>query len=161
MAELTGKVIAVLPLASGVSNRTGKEWASQDYVIEEQNARYPQRVCFKVFGSDKIQQFALQLGDIVTVKLELGCREYNGKWYNEINCWSVERPQAAQPMPQAQSQPPQPQNYAPAEQWQQPAPQPQGYAQQQQPQYPPQGDYQQPAPVQQQQAPQRDEDLPF
>lgn len=156
MAELTGKVIAVLPLASGVSNRTGKEWASQEYVIEEENARYPQRVCFKVFGSDKIQQFALQLGDIVTVKLELGCREYNGKWYNEINCWSVERPQAAQPMPQAQSQPPQPQ-----------MPPQQDYAQQVQPQvpyaqptYPPQGGYQQPAP-QPQQAPQREEDLPF
>lgn len=149
MAELTGKVIAVLPLASGVSNRTGQEWASQEYVIEEVNVRYPQRVCFRVFGRDKIEQYALQMGEIVTVKLELGCREHNGKWYNEINCWSVERPQAAQPMPQAQSQPPQPQNYAPAEQWQQPAPQ-QSYAQQPQAPFPPQGAGYQQAPPQQQ-----------
>ncbi len=135
MAELTGKVIAVLPLASGVSNRTGKEWASQDYVIEEQNARFPQRVCFKVFGSDKIQQFALQLGEIVTVKLELGCHENNGKWYNDINCWSVERPQY-QPMMQTQPQHIQ-QQFAPT---QQPIPQPQqAYAQHPQAQYPPQG----------------------
>lgn len=132
MAELTGKVIAVLPLASGVSNRTGKEWASQEYVIEEQDARYPQRVCFKVFGSDKIQQFALQVGDVVTVKLELGSREYNGKWYNEINCWSVERPQAVQPQMQQQpqgsapqppqQQPPQQGGYQPAQAVQQPFP---------------------------------------
>lgn len=156
MAELTGKVIAVLPLASGVSNRTGKEWASQEYVIEEQNARYPQRVCFKVFGSDKIQQFALQLGEIVIVKLELGAREYNGKWYNEINCWNVERPQM-QGIPQQQNNrpPQQPQNYAPAGQWQQPAPQPQGYAQQPQTPYPPQGGGFQQAPQQQ------GGDLPF
>lgn len=168
MAELTGKVIAVLPLASGVSNRTGKEWASQDYVIEEQNARFPQRVCFKVFGSDKIQQFALQLGEIVTVKLELGCHETNGRWYNDINCWSVERAQMQGIPPQQNNIPPQqsyqspqppqqPQNYAPAGQWQQPAPQPQGYAPQQQsyaqqPQapFPPQGAGYQQAPPQQQ-----------
>ncbi len=144
MAEIKGKIIAVLPLASGVSNRTGNRWESQDYVIEEQNARYPQRVVFKVFGSEKIQQFALQLGDVVTVKLELGAREHNGKWYNDINCWSVERAQTGQ-----QTQQMQPQNYAPAGQWQQPAPQPQqGYAAPQQPLYPqqqPQGGYQQPA----------------
>lgn len=159
MAELTGKVIAVLPLASGVSNRTGKEWASQDYVIEEQNARFPQRVCFKVFGSDKIQQFALQLEEIVTVKLELGCHENNGKWYNDINCWSVERAQSVQPQMQQHVQ----HQYAPQQPYQspqppqQPAPQQQGYAPQQQsyaqqPQapFPPQGAGYQQAPPQQQ-----------
>lgn len=138
MAELTGKVIAMLPLASGVSDRTGNSWASQEYVVEEQNVRYPQRVCFKVFGSDKIQQFALQLGEIVTVKLELGAREYKDKWYNEINCWGVERRNVAQPQMQARPlQPLQQQNHTVTEQWQPPLPQPQGYVQQAQ--YPPQG----------------------
>ncbi|MDE5987278.1 MAG: DUF3127 domain-containing protein [Prevotella sp.] len=128
MAELKGKVIAVLPLASGISNRTGKEWASQEYVIEENDVRYPQRTCFKVFGSDKIQQFALQLGDIVTVKLELGAREHNGKWYNEINCWSVERGQTTRPIPQPQrllqnmQHSPQQGGYQPAQPVQQPFP---------------------------------------
>lgn len=153
MAELTGKVIAVLPLASGVSNRTGNSWASQEYVIEEQNARLPQRVCFKVFGSDKIQQFALQVGDVVTVKLELGAREHNGRWYNEINCWNVERLHPTQPQYQSQPQV-QPQNNTPTEQWQQPAPQPQGYVPQPQYPYPPQGGgYQQAQP--------QDSGLPF
>ena len=174
MAEIRGQIIAVLPLASGVSNRTGKEWASQEYVIEEKDTRYPQRVCFRVFGSEKIQQYNLQLNDVVTVKLELACREYNGKWYNEINCWDVERPQMMQPqmpiqqvqqpqqqyvqdVPQQQPQqvqqipqpqqpmPQQPQNYAPAGAWQQPAPQ-----------YQPQSGYQQSA-IQQQGY----EDVPF
>lgn len=153
MAELTGKVIAVLPLASGVSNRTGNEWASQEYVIEEQNARYPQRVCFKVFGRDKIQQYALQLGEVVTVKLEFGCREHNGKWYNEINCWNVERQQAFQQQPATQMQGSQ---YSPQQPQQGYAQPQQGYAVQPQQgftpptvdQYgnpiPPQGGYQQP-----------------
>lgn len=133
MAELTGKVIAVLPLANGVSSKTGKEWASQEYVIEEQNARYPQRVCFEVFGSEKIQQFALQLGDVVTAKFELGAREYNGRWYNKISCWGVERSLAAQPAQQTTQQVQQ-QPYT-----QSPQPQPQGYAPQPQDPYPPQG----------------------
>lgn len=163
MAELTGKVIAVLPLASGVSNRTGNEWASQEYVIEEVDVRYPQRVCFRIFGRDKIEQYNIFPDEIITVKLEFGCREHNGKWYNEINCWSVERPNAAQhvqqvqPMQQQVQQPyaPQPQQqYAP----QQPqqgyaapqqgcAPQPQGFVPPTVDQYgnpaPPQGGYQQ------------------
>ena len=32
--ELTGKIIAVLPAAQGVSQRTGNPWMSQEYVID-------------------------------------------------------------------------------------------------------------------------------
>lgn len=130
MAELTGKVIAVLPFASGVSNRTGNEWASQEYVIEEVGVQYPQRLCFRIFGRDKIQQYAIFPDEIIKVHFNFNCREHNGKWYNEINCWNVERQQAAQPIPQPQPVQQQQQNNAPAGQWQQTAPQPQGYAQQ-------------------------------
>lgn len=140
MAELTGKVIAVLPLASGVSNRTGNEWASQEYVIEEVGVQYPQRLCFRIFGRDKIQQYAIFPDEIIKVHFSFSCREHNGKWYNEINCWNVERPQAEQPIPQTHpvqqqfsptQQPiPQTQNNAMAGQWQNTAPHPQEYAQQ-------------------------------
>ena len=39
--ELTGKIIAVLPANSGVSNRTGNPWMSQEFVIEVPG-QYPQ-----------------------------------------------------------------------------------------------------------------------
>lgn len=150
MAELTGKVTAVLPMASGVSKRTGSEWVSQEYVIEEQGVSHPQRVCIKLLGRDRIEMHALQVGDMVTARLELRCREYEGKWYNEVYCWSVERLDAAQPQPQPQQmqyvqQPAQPQ-YTP-QQPQQGYVQPQAFTPPTVDQYgnpiPPQGGYQQ------------------
>lgn len=168
MAELTGKVIAVLPLESGVSNRTGNEWASQEYVIEEVGVQYPQRLCFRVFGKDKIQQYSIFPDEIIKVNFSFNCREHNGKWYNEINCWNVERPQAAQPTQQQIAQQVQQQVQQGYEQSTQPQPQypaqqgyeatQQGYAPQPQVQhqYPPQGWYQQAPPTQSQQ-----DGLPF
>ena len=47
--DLTGKIIAVLPASSGVSQRTGNSWMSQDYVIEVPG-QYPRKCLFRVFG---------------------------------------------------------------------------------------------------------------
>ena len=46
--ELTGKIIAVLPANSGVSNRTGNPWMSQEFVIEVPG-QYPRKCVFRVF----------------------------------------------------------------------------------------------------------------
>ena len=51
--ELAGKVIAVLEPRGGVS-KNGNEWKVQEYVIETHD-QYPRRMCFDVFGADKIQ----------------------------------------------------------------------------------------------------------
>ena len=53
--ELTGKVIAVLEARSGISKSSGNPWKMQDYVIET-NEQFPRRMCFNVFGEDKINQ---------------------------------------------------------------------------------------------------------
>ena len=55
--ELAGKVIAVLEPRGGVS-KNGNEWKVQEYVIETHD-QYPRRMCFDVFGADKIQQLTL------------------------------------------------------------------------------------------------------
>ena len=52
--ELAGKVIAVLEPRGGVS-KTGNEWKVQEYVIETHD-QYPRKMCFDVFGADKIAQ---------------------------------------------------------------------------------------------------------
>ncbi len=49
--EIQGKVIAVLPERSGISQRG--EWRSQTYVIETQE-QYPKKMAFDVFGGDRI-----------------------------------------------------------------------------------------------------------
>lgn len=88
--ELTGKVIAVLEARSGISKSSGNPWKMQDYVIET-NEQYPRRMCFNVFGEDKINQFNIQVGEEITVSFDINAREYQGRWFNDIRAWKVER----------------------------------------------------------------------
>ncbi len=94
--EISGKVIAVLPANSGVSARTGNAWMSQEYVIETHD-QYPKKVCFRVFGEDRIKQFNIQSGEELTVSFDLDAHEYNGRWFNQVSAWKVDRVQAQQP----------------------------------------------------------------
>ena len=88
--EITGKIIAVLPERGGVSQRTGTEWKVQEYVLETME-QYPKKMCFDVFGADKIANFAIKVGDNLTVSFDVDAREYQGRWYNSIRAWKVER----------------------------------------------------------------------
>lgn len=93
--EITGKIIAVLPERGGIS-KTGNEWKMQEYVLET-HEQYPRKVCFNVFGADKITQFNIQAGEEMTVSFDINAREYNGRWYNDIRAWRVERGTAPAP----------------------------------------------------------------
>ena len=71
--EITGKIIAVLEPRGGVS-KTGNPWKVQEYVLET-NEQYPRKMCFDVFGEDKIQQFNIQAGEELTVSFDIDARE--------------------------------------------------------------------------------------
>lgn len=88
--ELTGKIIAVLPERSGVSPRTGNEWRMASYVLETMD-QYPRKMVFEVFGADRIAQLNVQLGETMTVSFDIDAREYQGRWFNSIRAWKVDR----------------------------------------------------------------------
>ena len=99
--DLTGKIIAVLPASSGVSQRTGNSWMSQDYVIEVPG-QYPKKCVFRVFGEDRIKQFNIQMGEDVTVSFDIDAHEFNGRWFKDVRAFNVVRgaaPVAAQAAP--------------------------------------------------------------
>ena len=87
--EIVGKAIAALPVKSGVSQRTGEQWQSREYVIETQE-QFPKKMCFEVFGTDKLKEFNIRNNDLIKVHFDITAREYNGKWYNSIRAWKVE-----------------------------------------------------------------------
>lgn len=103
--EFTGKIIAVLPARGGIS-KNGNEWKVQEYVIED-HGQYPRKMCFDVFGTEKIEQFNIQQGEELTVSFDVDAREYQGRWYNSIRAWKVDRvaqQAAAQPVAPAAPQ---------------------------------------------------------
>ena len=102
--KFTGKIIAAGQVQMGTS-QNGTQWSSQEYVIEELNQQYPSRAVIQVYGSDKIQQFNIQLGEIVTANIGLKAHQSkDGRWFNQLDCWKVERPNAQQQAQVVQSQ---------------------------------------------------------
>ena len=99
--EITGKIIAVLEPRKGVSSRTGSEWICGQYVLETLD-QYPRKLFFEVFGTDRMQQFNIQLGETLTVFFDIDAREYQGRWFNGVRAFRVDRGEAAPaPTPEA------------------------------------------------------------
>ena len=105
----TGKIIAAGQVQSGTS-QNGTQWSSCEYVIEELNQQYPARAVIQVYGSDKLQQFNIQVGEIITAHIGLKAHQSkDGRWFNQLDCWKVQRPtaQTQQMQQQMQTFPPQ------------------------------------------------------
>lgn len=102
--KFTGKIIAAGQVQMGTS-QNGTQWSSCEYTIEELNQQYPSRAVIQVYGSDKIQQFGIQVGEIITANIGLKAHQSkDGRWFNQLDCWKVERPNGQQQGQVVQSQ---------------------------------------------------------
>lgn len=84
--EISGKIIVESPLQTGVS-KSGNNWSRKDYVIETPG-QYSKKIAFSVMN-DNIDKLGLALNQDVDIQIDIDAREYNGKWYNSINCWKA------------------------------------------------------------------------
>ena len=102
--DLTGTITVVMPAQSGTSSRTGNPWMSQEYVMEVPG-QWPRHIVFRIFGEDRIKQFALRQGEQnVTIQFDIDAHEYNGRWFNEVRCYNVLRSVGQQPYQQQPTQ---------------------------------------------------------
>lgn len=88
--EIQGKIIQVLPLQSGVGKASGKEWKKQEFVLEMMDGQYSRKICFSMWG-DLIDRTQLNVGEDVTVQIDVESREYQGRWYTDVKAWRVDR----------------------------------------------------------------------
>lgn len=122
--EINGKIIAALPVRQGTSAKG--DWQAQSYVLEYASGQYMRHIVFDVFGAEKIQQFAIVPGETVQVSIDLDARESNGRWFNSIKAWNIQRVTGQQPVYQQQAPvAAQPSQYAPQPQQAPAQPQPQ------------------------------------
>lgn len=101
--DISGKIIQALEPRGGKSQRTGNPWKSQEFVIET-HEQYPKHCVFRVFGEDRLRDFNIQVGEELTVSFDIDAHEYQGRWFNDISAWRVQRgvgaaAAPAQPMP--------------------------------------------------------------
>ncbi len=86
---LKGKLLKVLNPESGVS-RAGNAWKKQDFVIETSD-QFPKNVCFTLFNDKASLLSGMETGDEVEVSFDVESREFNGKYYHNLNAWKVSK----------------------------------------------------------------------
>ena len=85
--KIDGKVVHILDEQNGEGRRG--PWRKQDFVVEIPG-EYPKPVCCTMWG-DNIDKFALQVGDDVSVSIDIKSREYNGRWYTDVTAWKLDK----------------------------------------------------------------------
>ena len=113
--DVVGKIIAALPPKSGTSQSTGKPWQVNAYVLQT-NEQTPKNIAFDVFGAERVEQYNLKVGDMVTVSIDIDAHEYNGRWYNDVRVWRIAPAGQSASAPAQQQAYQAPQNYSPAPQ---------------------------------------------
>tara|TARA_R100000426_G_scaffold87305_1_gene71295 strand:+ start:749 stop:1072 length:324 start_codon:yes stop_codon:yes gene_type:complete len=84
--QVEGKLIKILKIEKG-SSKNGAEWIKQCCVVETDN-KYNNQVCITAFGEDNVNNLnKLQEGQNVQIWCNVYSREYNGKYYNQIDGW--------------------------------------------------------------------------
>lgn len=89
--EFYGRIIELMDVRGGISQR-GENWKEQSFVVEN-DGRYPVRICFSMFGTDKLEQFksCLQLNAFVNVYFDISAKKSpNGRWFNDIQAYKLE-----------------------------------------------------------------------
>ena len=101
--EIEGTLAQKLPVQSGSSARG--PWAKQEFILEYPDGNFTAKACFTAWGQEKVQDLdKYQVGDKVKVSFNLKSREYNGRWYNDLQIWKI-APAGAQPAAPAQPAP--------------------------------------------------------
>ena len=86
--ELEGTLARKLEPQSGTSARG--PWAKQEFILEFPDGNFTAQACFTAWGQDKVQELnKYQVGDRIKVSFNLKSREFNGRWYNDLQIWRL------------------------------------------------------------------------
>lgn len=92
--ELTGKIKIIQEAKTFDSGFTKREM-----VVVVEDGKYPQEINLE-FVQDKVNLLDnLQLGQEVTVTFDLRGREYNGRYFNNLQGWKIETPGVENELP--------------------------------------------------------------
>lgn len=87
--ELNGVIKKMLPIVEGTS-KAGKDWKKSGFVVTT-DGDYPKDVAFSVFGEEKVDNLMKfnKVGQRVDVSFNVESREYNEKYYTDLQAWKI------------------------------------------------------------------------
>lgn len=83
-----GKLVKILNPESGVA-RAGNSWKKQEFVVET-NDQFSRKICFTLFNDKVTLLKGLAVGDDLEVSFDIDSREFNNKWFHNINAWKID-----------------------------------------------------------------------
>lgn len=84
--EIQGKIFAILPMQSGVSQRSGKQWRRASYVLITTDSQ-PHYFRFDILDSGddkKIESYNIQQDHYYTVFFNIRASDNGRGWYNQV-----------------------------------------------------------------------------
>ena len=88
--SVKGRISSKLSVENGTS-KAGKEWKKQSFLVDT-SAQYNPEICFQLFGEDKIAMLEhYNVGDQVEVSFNLSSREWNGRYFHNVDAWKIEK----------------------------------------------------------------------
>ncbi|MBG16245.1 MAG: hypothetical protein CL853_07825 [Crocinitomicaceae bacterium] len=97
---IKGQLVRILDPESGTS-KAGKQWKKQSFLVNT-GAQYNPEICFQLFGEDKIQMLdGINSGDQIEVSFNISSREYNGRYFHNIDAWKITKETIADNNPES------------------------------------------------------------
>lgn len=90
--EYQGRINKLFPQQQGKS-AAGKEWVKQDFIFEyfeHETDRWSDKVLLSLMN-ERVTAYDLHEGDEVKVGFSHSVREWNGKWFNEMRVYKLEK----------------------------------------------------------------------
>ena len=85
--QFTGSVSDILTERTGTSPYG--PWRVQKFILEIPG-EYPYQLSIEQWG-DKIEEFAVSVGETLTAHIDLKSREHKGYWYTNARAWRIDR----------------------------------------------------------------------
>lgn len=87
--QITGAITKITDVIEGTS-KAGKPWKKLGFVVQTAS-EYPKDVYFSVFGEEKVENFLKfnKVGQTVDVSFNVESREYNDRFYTDLQAWKV------------------------------------------------------------------------
>lgn len=103
--QLTGKFNRVIETKTGIGQKD--EWTSISFMVDVENGNFVKHPVFETFNKPELTE-GLQPGQEVTVHFNIDSKEYNGRFYNSVRAYRVDKGAQQQPAQQHQAfeQPP-------------------------------------------------------
>jgi single-strand DNA-binding protein len=90
--DLTGKIKVFQEPQTFASGFTKRE-----FVVTVEDGKYPQEICLECV-QDKVKLLdGLKEGQLVTVTFDIRGREYNGRYFNNLQAWRIKAEEAGAP----------------------------------------------------------------